>query len=51
MTKEMKSAVKAWKALSREQQIEFVLRFEEDFRDILVFAGTLEPPVTPHVDW
>jgi hypothetical protein len=29
MTEEMKSAVKAWKALSREQQIEFVLRIRK----------------------
>jgi hypothetical protein len=50
MTEEIESAVKAWKALSNEQQIEFVLRFEKDIRDILVFAGTLEPLVTPPLD-
>jgi len=39
--------VKVWEALTREEQLEFVLRFESDIRNALVYGGTLEPPVTP----
>jgi hypothetical protein len=46
---DLKAACVVWVSLSNEQQIEFVLRFEKDIRDILVAAGTLDPPVTPPV--
>jgi hypothetical protein len=50
MTEEMKSAVYAWKALTNEQQMEFVAMFERDIRDCLVCVGTLEPMVSPPLD-
>jgi hypothetical protein len=34
MTEEMKSAVKAWKALTNKQQMEFVAMFGKEIRSI-----------------
>jgi ParB-like chromosome segregation protein Spo0J len=41
------AAVKAWDGLTDQQQVDLVLMYERDIRDILVYAGVTEPPITP----